>query len=200
MRYILFLGVLFFQGPLWAQQGVWKADLNYQVAVPLGDFKDVVSDVSPRGASIGISYGFTAALAAGLEIGFQDFYQKYPRTVLHEPGSDISAVVTNSIQIIPILAKAKYRLKESGMVQPFVGLGIGGNLVQYQKYYGQFAESSSKFGFAARPEIGLHVPVGRAKAAGVHLAAGYNFMPHSDRDLNGMHHAIFKLGASVPLR
>ena len=200
MRYILVLSILFFQGPLRAQQGSWKADLNYQLGLPLGDFKNVVEDVSPRGASIGISYGFTDAVSAGLEIGFQDFYQKYPRQVLHEPGSDISAVVTNSIQIIPILLKGKYRLKDEGMVQPFVGLGIGGNLVQYQKYYGQFTDSRSKFSFAARPEVGLHIPVGRAKTAGIHALAGYNFMPYEDRDLNGIHHAVFKLGASFPLR
>jgi hypothetical protein len=94
MRYILVLSILFFQGPLRAQQGSWKADLSYQLGLPLGEFKNVVEDVSPRGASIGISYGFTDAVSAGLEIGFQDFYQKYPRQVLHEPGSDISAVVT----------------------------------------------------------------------------------------------------------
>lgn len=183
-----------------AQQGLWKADIDISVGLPLGSFSDAIDQTSGRGGSVGIYYGATDALSIGLEGGFQDFYKKYPRQTFHESGSDLSAVVTNSIQIIPILAKAKYHLKTTGIIQPFVGLGVGGNLIQYQKYYGQFVESQSKFGFAARPEVGIQTPIGRSKLAGVHLLAGYNIMPYKDRDLSNINNAVFKLGVTLPLR
>ena len=183
-----------------AQEGTWKADIDYQAALPVGNFKDAIDEVSGRGGSIGVFYGITDAVSLGLEAGFQDFYKKYPRAIFHEPGSDLSAVITNSVQIIPILLKAKYHFTTTGSLRPYASVGVGANLVQYQKYFGQFVEGQSKVGFAARPELGLQIPFGRSKEAGVHLAAGYNVMPYKDRDLDGLNNAVFKLGINVPLR
>ena len=197
----LLLGGLFFiSSALRAQQGLWKADIDYSVGLPMGKLKDVVDEVSARGGSVAVTYGVTDALSLGLEAGFQDFYKKYPRQIFHESGSDLSAVITNSIQIIPILVKAKYNFSTTGVLRPFAGLGIGGNLAQYQKYFGQFVESQSKVGFVARPELGVQMPIGRAKQAGVHILAGYNFMPYNDRDLDDINNVVFKLGLNLPLR
>jgi hypothetical protein len=182
------------------QQGRFKLDVDYSVGIPTGNLKNLVSETSWRGWSGAIMYGLTDQIELGFGSGFQDFYQKYPRQVLHESGSDVSAVITNSIQTIPILLKGKYKIISTGMVQPFVGLGVGANLIQYQKYYGQFVDSYSRFGFAAQPEAGIHVPIGKLGNAGVHLAAGYNYMPYKQSDADGLHHVVIKAGTSIPLR
>jgi hypothetical protein len=44
------------------------------------------------------------------------------------------------------------------------------------------------------------LPIGQAKTTGLRIAAGYNFMPVKDRDLNGAHHAFVNAGVSIPLR
>jgi hypothetical protein len=183
-----------------AQRGQFKVDLNYTVGIPTGNLKELTDKTSWRGGELDLMYGVTDRMSVGLALGTQDFYQKYDRTVLHSPGTDISAVITNSIQTMPIMAKASMMLAPMGPVQPFVSLAAGGNLVEYRKYYGEFTDTRSSFGFVAQPSVGLHVPFGRATAAGFHIAAGYNYMPFKYNDADGLHHAVIKAGISVPLK
>ena len=99
-----------------AQKGTLQLNLNYNYGIPLGAFKsDLVNDNSPRGGRGSIMYSFSDRLSAGLESGYQDYYQKYPRDVYPLSSSqDVSAVLSNSIQTTPFLLKAKYYLLPSG--------------------------------------------------------------------------------------
>lgn len=197
---ILFAFGLLLGASAYSQQGTWRLNLNYQAGLPTGNTKNLFNDPSFRGWSGAVLYNATEQLAVGLEAGFQDFYQKNARALYHEGGSDISAVVTHSIQTIPIMLKGKYMFTTEGGVRPFAGLGIGGNLVQYRKYYGQFADTDTKFGFAAQPELGVHFPIGRNSNTGIHVAAGYNIMPYQYGDADGLGGAVIKAGVSLPLR
>lgn len=181
-----------------SQQQTLKLDIAYKVAMPLGNFHDLVNKTSFNGWSAALMYGITDQLSVGLGSGFQDFYQKFPRQVYHGAGSDISAVITNSIQTIPLVLKGKYQFTQSGPVQPFAALGLGGSLVQYNKYYGQFSDSHSAFGFTAVPEVGVHIPVNRN--VGINVAAAYNYVPLKILDADGLSHASVQAGISIPLR
>lgn len=183
-----------------SQQRSLKLDVNYKAAMPVGNFKNLTDKASFNGWEAAIMYGVTDQVSIGVQTGFQDFYQKYGRQVFHSGGRDLSAVISNSVQVMPLLLKGKYTFTQSRMVQPFVGLGVGGNLVQYTKYYGQFTDARSKFGFMAQPEIGLHMPVGKTKRAGVHIAAAYNYAPFTYNDADGLDHTSLKAGVSIPLR
>jgi hypothetical protein len=183
-----------------SQQGVWKLDLAYKVAMPMGNFKNLVNKPSFNGWQGALMYGVSNQVSVGFESGFQDFYQKYPRQVYHGAGSDISAVITNSIQVIPILLKGKYEFTHSGIVQPFAALGVGGSLAQYSKYYGEFSDAHSAFTFTAQPQVGLHIPIGRMKTAGINVAAAYNYVPYKGLDADGLNHASIQAGVSIPLR
>ena len=180
-----------------SQERTLKFDIGYSVAMPLGGFRDLVDKTSFNGWDASLMYGITNQVSIGLGSGFQDFYQKFPRQVYHGQGTDISAVITNSIQTIPLLLKGKYLFTQSGPVQPFAALGLGGTLVQYSKYYGQFADSKSAFGFTAQPEVGVHIPVGRK--VGINVAAAYNYVPVKALDADGLSHASVTAGISVPL-
>lgn len=183
-----------------AQQGNFKLELNYTVGLPVGGLHDVTDKTSWRGGEIAFMYGITDRASIGLQVGQQDFYQRYPRTVFHGSGTDISAVITNSIQVMPIMAKGTMRFGTMGSVQPFVSLAAGGNFIQYRKFYGEFADSRYKLGFAAQPSAGIHVPFGRAARSGFHIAAGFNFMPFKYADADGLHHGVVKAGVSFPLQ
>ncbi len=201
MRFLLLVTIATLLGAAaYSQQGTWKLNLNWGAAFPTGNHKTMFNDPSYRGWSGAILYGATDKLQVGLEAGFQDFYQKTARAVYSEGGSDISAVITNSIQTIPLMVKGKYMFTNEGFARPFASLAVGGNLVQYRKFYGQFSESDTKFGFAAQPELGLHIPVGRSGNTGIHIAAGYNLMPYKFGDADGLNSAVLKAGISVPLR
>jgi hypothetical protein len=183
-----------------AQQGEFRAELNYSVGLPAGSLKDAVEKTSWRGGEVAFMYGITDRASVGLMFGSQDFYQKYPRTIIHESGSDLSAVVTNSIQTMPFMVKGSMKLAPMGPVQPFVSLGVGGNFIQYRKFYGEFVDSRYTVGFAAQPSIGVHVPFGKESRAGFHIAGGFNYMPFRYNEVDGLHHGVVKAGITVPLR
>jgi hypothetical protein len=182
-----------------SQQGEKKLELNYTAGIPTGNLKNLTDQVSWRGMEGAFLYGVTDQISVGLETGFQDFYQKFPRKVFSESGADLSAVITNSIQVLPIMVKGRYRFSPAGAVEPYVSLAAGGNMISYEKYYGQFVDEKTSFGFAAQPELGLRIPVGASKRSGFHLAAAYNFMPFRYNDADGLSHAVLKAGFSFGL-
>ena len=100
----MFLASFFFLGTN-TQQGTKKFEINYTVGVPTGNLKNVISQTSWRGGEGALMFGLTDQLSLGLQAGYQDFYQKFPREIISEAGSDISAVITNSIQVIPGMIK-----------------------------------------------------------------------------------------------
>jgi opacity protein-like surface antigen len=183
---------------LQAQKGITKLGVNYSVGIPTGDFKNVISNESYRGWGIDSLHGVNNKLQLGVGVGFQDFYQKNDRQVYHTgDGQDISAVLTNSIQTIPIVAKARYALTE-GSIQPYIGLGAGGNLIMFREMLGEFGETESFFKLALKPEIGLQIPI--TKGAGLHISAAYNYLPFDKYDIKNFNNISVNAGISIPLR
>src|SRR5690606_2311713 len=122
-----------------AQQGEVRMTLSLAGATPSGDFKDIVSKTNFRGADVQILYGFTDKISAGLNFGFQDFYEKFPRAVYKtSDGSDISAVITNSVQVIPFLATVRYNLLPQARIQPYASAGLGGAAVLNRQFLGEY--------------------------------------------------------------
>ena len=183
-----------------AQQGETKLSINYNVALPMGDFKNVVSSSSFRGFNASILHGVSDKLSVGLAAGFQDFYQKYPRELYHfSDGSDVSAVVSYTIQTIPVLAQVKYSFNPESAIQPYAAIGVGGNLVAYNRLFGEFGDQRTKFGFAARPEAGLFIPF-RNRISGFGIGASYNIMPFKEGDFKNLNNVGIHAGFSFPLR
>ena len=184
-----------------AQKGKPALAISYNVAMPMGSFKDNLSTTSYRGFQASILYGLSDKLSVGLGTGFQDFYQKLPRQLYKlSDGSDASAVVSYSIQTTPVLAEAKYAFSPLAVVQPYAALGLGANLVTYNQFLGEFGNQQSKVGFAARPEAGVYVPFKRGGEYGFTLGASYNVMPFKQLGLQHLNNLGVHAGVSLPLR
>lgn len=183
-----------------AQKGETKVSINYNVALPMNDFKNVVSSTSFRGFNASILHGFSDNVSVGFASGFQDFYQKNGRQLYHfSDGTDVSAVVTNTIQTIPLLADVKYNFSPGGTVQPYVAAGAGGNLITYNQMFGEFGNEQTKFRFAARPEAGLFIPLGN-KVSGFDIGVSYSIMPFNQGDIKNLNSLGIHAGLSLPLR
>jgi opacity protein-like surface antigen len=185
-----------------AQSGKLNVNIQYAAATPVGSFKDVVDKTSFRGWTGSLLYGINDHISVGLGLGFHDFYRKYPRGLYKlSDGSDISAVLTYSIQTIPVLASAQYNFLPGKTIQPYVGVGVGGNLIVYKQYLGEFDNSKNKVGFAARPEAGLFIPFTKGENAwGLTASANYNYMPFSYNGLDNLNNWGVGIGAKFPLR
>lgn len=197
---ITIFSIIVFQTSLFSQQGAWKFSPGYSIAFPTGNLKNLTDKPSPRGWYVSAMYGVNTQASLGIAIGFQDFYEKHPREVFRDEGSDFSTVISNSIQVIPVMLKGKYNFSNEGFIQPFAALAAGGNLIQYQKYYGQFGDTRSKFGFAAQPEVGIYVPVSKMRRIGLEIAGAYNIMPFKYEDADGLNHVSLKAGLNIHLQ
>jgi opacity protein-like surface antigen len=198
---VLLMAGLFTAGVVEAQERRLTLNLNYSINTPVGDFKDFVNKTSYRSWVASLMYNVNDKLAVGLGTGFQDFYQKYPRQVYKmADGGDISAVVSNSVQAVPLLAQVTYNFTPYASIQPYVGVGVGGNMILYRQYVGEFPDSKNKFGFAARPEAGIYIPFRKGGASGITLRADYNYMPVEYNDLKAMDNWGAGIGIKFPLQ
>lgn len=184
-----------------AQSKELQMNINYSLGFPMGSFKDVIQKNSYRGWQGSILYGINDKISVGLGSGFQDFYQKNERQVYKSSdGSDISAVLTHSIQTIPILLQGKYNFSPQAAIQPYAALGVGGNMVMYRELLGEFGGTKTSFGFAARPEAGVFIPLSKSRETGLNLGASFNYMPFNKNNIASLNSIGVSAGIKFPLR
>ncbi len=187
-----------------AQKGEWKLNLNYNYSLPLGSFKnDIISNGSPRGFSGDFMYGINNQFALGLYGGYQDFYQKYPRDVYQTDNHEVtSAVLSNSIQTMPILLQGKFLPLGSmhAPVQPYISAGVGVSIINFSQYLGEFGGTSTNGGFTAKGGAGVMIPFGRYSVAGLSLGADYNYIAYKKYGYNNLSNVGFHAGVYFPLR
>jgi opacity protein-like surface antigen len=184
-----------------AQQGLTKIEVGYSAAFPTSSFKDLISDGSFRGVDLKILHNINDKMSVGLTTGFQDFYQKYPRAVYKlADGSEVSAVVSNSVQTVPLLATFHYNFSPQQRLQPFIGAGVGGDIVLYRQFFGEFGDSKNKFAFQAQPKVGVYFPFREGGPAGLTLSGYYNIIPFKYNGTTNLNSFGVSLGISFPTR
>ncbi|SFV27961.1 outer membrane beta-barrel protein [Thermoflavifilum thermophilum] len=174
--------------------------LNYNVAGTLGSAHDFVGNVSPRGWYASLLYPINANWAVGLSGGYQDYYQKIPRQVYHQPGSDISAVQTHVIESIPIMATGQYSFSTDHSLHPYVSLGVGVNNINYQQWWGEYEQSDNRWKFAVSPAVGLEVPFTKSQSVGLNIQAGYAYSPYNRNGINNVSNWFGRIGLFASLR
>lgn len=187
-----------------AQKGAWKLNLNYSYSLPLGSFKnDIISKNSPRGFTGDFMYGINDKLSVGLASGYQDYYQKYPRAVYSTDKNEVtSAVLSNSIQTVPILAKAKFSFlgDTKAPIKPYISAGAGVSLINFSQYLGEFGGTASNAGFSAQGGAGVLIPFGRFTNAGLNLGADYNYIGYNKYGYSNLNNVSLHAGVYFPLR
>jgi outer membrane protein W len=123
-----------------------------------------------------------------LHLGYQSYYQKYERDIYKTgPNETTSAVVTNTMEILPVLLRGTYFPKGgSKTIQPYLSAGAGINMVTYSQYLGQFAESEVSVPIAAQAGAGVVFPIGRFNQSGIKLGATYNFATYNKNNISGL--------------
>ena len=188
--------------PANAQNTQLKLDLNYNYSFPLSGFKnDLISNGSPRGFMGDLMYSFNDKLSGGLSFGFQDYYQKYPRT-LYNLGKtqQISAVLTNSVQATPLLLKAKYFPQSNSFLKPYVSVGAGANIIDFKQYYGEFGSSKTNVGFRAEAGVGVKIPFTKTSTSGINIGATYDYAPYKKNGFHDLNSVNVQAGVVLQLK
>lgn len=187
-----------------AQRGEAKLDINYSYGLPIGSFKsDIISNSSPRGVTGDLLFGISNQFSAGLGFGFQDFYQKYSRN-LYKTGDNetTSAVLSNSAQIVPLLAKAEFDPlgNKRGSIQPYITGGVGIGIISFTQYLGEFGGTDNSAGLMVQGGAGIKIPFTAIGNSGLKIGANYNMVNYKKNGFNNMDNLNFQAGIYFPLR
>lgn len=166
-----------------SQDSRMSLNLNYNYSFPVSNFKsDLVSHASPRGFKGNVMYRFNPLISAGLDFGYQDYYQKYPRQVYnYGQTQQISAVVSNSIQTIPVMARLEVQPFSNTMtsIRPYASVAAGVNFISNNQYLGEFSNASNSVGFIAQGGLGLKIPFVKSNNLGADIGGTYNYAPYN---------------------
>lgn len=186
-----------------AQKGELKLSLNYSYAIPSRSFKsDVINNSSPRGGTGDLMYSISNKFAIGLGSGFQDFYQKYPRNIYKTADNETtSAVLSNSVQIIPLLAKAEFDpLGGKKGIQPYISAGAGIGITSFEQYLGEFGGTNTSSGLMLQGGAGLKIPFNTTGNAGLRVGANYNMLNYNKNGFKNFNNLNVLAGLYFPLR
>jgi hypothetical protein len=143
----------------------------------------------------------TDRFSIGLNLGYNDYYEKYPRQVYADgKGSSISAVVSNSVQQIPVLITANYDLVNKGFIRRYIGARAGVNFIAFDQYLGEFDNPASATKLAVRGEAGLLIPLNRYSSTALRIGATYNYAPFNSYGVSNLDNWGIMAGSRFPLR
>jgi len=202
MKYVLIAVALIIGTATAAQaQHDLQFNINYNVNIPSGSFRDLITNPAYKGFTAGLAYPVNDQLRIGLSFGYNDYYQKYPRQTYSEgAGSDISAVVSNSVQQIPVLATVDYTLLKKGFIRPYVGAGAGINFINFDQYLGEFDDPHSSARLALRGEAGILIPLSTYSTTALRIGGSYNYAPFNNYGINNLSNWGIHAGVSFPIR
>jgi len=206
LRNIIAVAVLLIAGTYTAQaqKGELKLDLNYNYSLPLGSFKnDFINKGSATGGNGSLQYFITDKWAVGLGAGYQNFDQKYPRALYQlDKTQTVSAVLTNSVEVTPVVAKATFLpLANKSFVQPYITVGAGAGIVNFNQYLGEFTSTSkNSASFTAQGGAGVMIPFGKLSSSGVQIGADYSYLPYNNFGYKNLNTVNFHTGVFFPLR
>jgi hypothetical protein len=182
-----------------------KMKLNYNIGMPVGNFKgNYISNTSLRGGSGELGYWFNPRVAAGLNVGYQSYQQKFARQTYKVEGNQtISAVLTNTVETMPVMVTGTFAplANTSKTLQPYLSAGAGVNLVSFRQYYGEFSDGESSASLAAQAGAGFMVPLGaKLNNAALQLGTTFNYSPYKRNGLTNLNTVGFNAGVVFPLK
>lgn len=178
-----------------AQQGLSKISFQHSTHLPIGSVRGFVENISPRGYSADYSYFINNNFSLGFASGYSDLYQKKDRQTYTFSETDISAVKSHSLQIIPLMLKGSYsNIKEGSVFQPYAGIAAGGSLINYEEWFGTLVDKKGGFRFTVAPEIGTRISFNKYSLAGADLSLRYHYTAFKYNDVKNLQTLSLNLG------
>jgi opacity protein-like surface antigen len=128
--------------------------LQYPVSFATGDMGQYISKTSFRGFLFEYRHNITPKLVAGVDAGWNVFYERKSFDTYTAKTISLSGVQYRYHNEFPLMATAEYFLTQDQMFQPYVGLGIGTIYSERNTEMGIYYMLQDAWQFALRPEIG----------------------------------------------
>jgi len=168
-------------------------EISYPIAFPVSDLHTYTTQTSFRGISMEFNKQTSKNTTAGLEIGWNVFYQHVDKQPYHDGTVTITGVQYRYTNSVPMIVGAKRYLgekKKSGG-QAYVGLGLGTVYSDRSTDFGLYRISTDAWQFALRPEIGWEFPIGHAESL---FIGGKYFWAFNTSALDGQSFVSINIG------
>ncbi len=132
--------------------------VTYQLSFPFGNTYQYTGVVSWRGLGLDLQWMVHPKVAVGLLFAWNVFYVN-TNNVISYKGVDISGNQDRSLNVFPLLVDVRYMGGEQEELRPFVGVGVGGEIITQRLELGLAAAQSTTFNFALAPELGVLLPI-----------------------------------------
>ncbi|KXX67978.1 hypothetical protein AVL50_24275 [Flammeovirga sp. SJP92] len=131
--------------------------LSYQMSLPLGNTSDYIGAFSGRG--VGLEWKrhlLTTPVSYGFSVNWNILYEKVDERY-HNPSEGIVADGRQYryMNIVPILLHANYYFNKDGIINPYVGVGVGTYFINQRTSFGQWAFIDKNWHFGVAPEVGV---------------------------------------------
>lgn len=160
---------------------VGSFSLSYPISIPMSDLKSYSSQTSFRGISMEYNRKINSQFSAGIETGWNVFYDHIAEAEYKDGTATISGSQYRYTNAIPVMPGLKYYpLKGSKLVKPYVGLGVGTLYINRSTDFGLYRITTNAWQFCIRPEAGAEFKT----ASGIKPFAGVKYYSaFNDKDL-----------------
>ena len=129
--------------------------MQYAVSFGTGDMSDFISAVSWRGALIEYRMPVKQNLFAGVDLGWNVFYEKKDHDTYTVGTESLSGVQYRYQNEVPILASFDYLISSDKPLKPYVGLGIGTIYSERATDMNMYRLEERTWQFALKGELGV---------------------------------------------
>jgi len=141
-------------------------------------------------------------LSLGVAVSWNAFDETLPTKTYSSPGGS-RAVTTDMIRqvyTVPITLITHYYFNTSmKLLQPFLGIGLGGQYAENNTYFNIYQLTENNWGFVARPELGAAIHFGQNSPIKGLISAGYNWSTNKNEgfDIDNWSHVTLNVGIGV---
>ncbi len=137
------------------------------------ELKEFIDKPSWTGFVFDYQFFITDKFTLGFRGGYQSFFEKRERSNYTQDNTTINAITWRYLNSAPLLASADYYFTSNVTVIPFIGGGIGLNIISQELQFGDLLLSEKKFPFSTFVEAGILFSLNDDFA--INLEAGYNY-------------------------
>jgi outer membrane protein len=157
MKKIIFLTIfcsLLITSKSYSQQGSYIS-IQYDVSFGLGDLSDYISAVSWRGVSVEYRTQVRSNLLAGVDVGWNVFYERKEYDTYTVGTESLSGVQFRYQNSVPVFATFDYIVLSENALKPYVGLGIGTLYSERATDMNLYRLEEKTWQFALKGELGV---------------------------------------------
>ena len=189
---IIALCAVFFTNTATAQIDThWE--IQWNIAVPTGDFEQFINESSVRGMEFGGNYHFETGVTLGGAIGYQAFFKKTGKLTVEYQNNTITAVHFRDLYSYFIMAEAGYAYQSDFIMTPYARIGIGAYYTEMVTQVGLLYWRDESWNFGLRPEIGTLITIPNS-GVGFIVNVKYNAAINYTQNLDNLNYFTFGVG------